>query len=87
MVDVRTDLRLPLEGDVKKSFSFAGFDFFKWLVSVEKPIIAILATTVAMLETANPEYAVAIGIVSTLIYNALKFFLKQYKADYVTEVE
>lgn len=87
MVNVRTDLRLPLEGDVKRNFSFAGFDFFKWLVSVEKPLIAIVATTIAMIETANPEYSVAIGIASTLIYNALKFFIKKYGADYVTETE
>lgn len=87
MVDIRTDLRLPLVGDVKKNFSFAGFDFFKWLVSIEKPLIAIIATTVTLLETANPEYSVFIGVVSTLIYNALKFFIKKYGAEYVTETE
>ena len=87
MVNVRTNLRLPLEGDVKESLSFAGFDFFKWIVSIEKPVIAILATTVTLLETSNPEYSVVIGVVSTLVYNALKFFIKKYKTDYVNAVE
>jgi hypothetical protein len=87
MVNVRTDLRVPIEGEVKRSFSFAGFDFFKWFVSVEKPLIAIIATTVAMLETANPEYSVFIGVVSTLIYNAIKFFVKKYDTEYVVITE
>lgn len=61
-----------------KSFSFEGFDFKKWLISVEKPLVAIVTSTATMLQTQNPELSAVIGLVSTLAYNAIKYFVKEY---------
>lgn len=66
---------------LSENFSFKGFSFRKWLVSVEKPLIAIVSSTAAMLQTQNPELSVGIGLATTLIYNVVKYFVKEYKEE------
>ena len=65
-------LKDPLNG-------FKGFNFIKLLVSLERPLIAILATLIPYMQTQNPALAGVIGASGTLIYSALKYFVKEYK--------
>lgn len=61
--------------------SFKGFDWKKWVLSNEKPVIALLGSIIVFATEVSPKFAIiagGIGLSSVKVYNLAKFFFKEY---------
>lgn len=65
---------------ISTSMSFDGFDYKKLLLSMEKPLVGLATAVIVDLQIQAPHYSAAIGIVGTLVYASIKYFVKEYSA-------
>ena len=67
---------------VSAKFSFEGWDWKKYIDSMEKPLIALLLPVGYLLEQKMYLEALStlgIGIVAVSLYSAIKFYFNSYK--------
>jgi hypothetical protein len=63
-----------------KANSFDGFDFKKLVISLEKPLVGLITAVITEVQVQNPALAGLAGVVGTIFYSTVKYFVKEYTA-------